>query len=189
MSDQQTLIKDKGKKLMLDDYLDDMTSVYNAKLQEAHIIRKRAGLIAEAGTSGASEIFKPLTKAQIRQMAIDQMIADLSMGEKGHTLEEIGAHLAIHFGNVPASFTYNSYIEPAHKTRDQIRVEQIKINKEIGLAKAEWEKKRKNDVRTFTAIAENYVTTGREYVKDPLGFKVGLGEDIRVDKDKHYKLI
>ena len=188
MSD--AMVKDKGKqKLMLDDYLEDMMNVYNSKLQEAYIIRKNAGLITEAGTSGDSEIFKPLTKAQIRQMAIDQMDADLSTGQKGHTLDEIGSHLAIHFGKTKMSFTYNSYIEPAHKTRDQIRVEQIKSNKEMASLKADWEKKRKAEVKTFTAIAENYVMTGRDYVKDPMGFKVGLGEDIRIDKDKHYKLI
>jgi hypothetical protein len=179
MSD--TMVKEKGKKLVLDDYLDIMTDAYNAKLFDIHRDKEKAGKIVGE--------FQKIKKESIRQMAIELMTADLSNTQKGHTLEEMGAHLFVHFGKVKSGFTFDSYVEPTDKTREQIRLEEHKKRTEEAKSKEEWTKKKNDEMKIFTSIAEDFVTSGRSYKTDPLGFKVGLGDDIQIDKNKHYRMI
>lgn len=178
---EMTETKEK-KKLMLENYLGDMTKAYNRKMYRVHEQKVQNSLIAP------NEHYKDVSEKTIKEMAIDLIENDL-LKSRGSTLQEIGAHLAVHFGEQPSSFTFNFEFTPTGKTEDDKRIQTAK-NAEYRERKAEWEKLRRLEVKTFTSIVEDYICTGKEKIKDPLGRIIGIGEDIKVyalDSGAHYR--
>lgn len=169
-------------KLMLDERLSDMVKVHNEKMYKIHLTRKSAGTIPN------DAVYTEMKKDEVRQLVIETIENDLSNKSKGSTLQEMGAHLAIHFGKESATFQMDTYVDPANLSPDMVKKLQREKNKEREAKKVEWEKRRKVEVREFTALVEEYLKSSYgEYIKDPIGRKVALGENIRIDETLHFK--